>query len=535
MDAKALSMVLNSTHITLTLTHYGELPISNDVGWYAEFYFDVDQSMSTGLKIGDIGADYLIYTRCYGDGFSYGWINRWNASRGWYDPVPSPPDFRVVFSVGEDHFSVVCPLSTIGLSQSSNFYLKVVSEAFVTDSGQTFTYLLNENVNIVVDGEPGDWVGLAPKFTDPIEYQPAEFDMTAFYTTNNQTHLFHRLDLASPPTTTPIQDIEIRRSTYIYYDIDNNQSTGYPITNIGAEYKWVLYSCYGWKNDWLYRYNQSLGYFQYDCSLLTLAWNTILEGCIPLNKLGASVGSPIKIYAEIGSSLIDQVPSGDGLAFYEPRPSLSHLSYLILNNSVRVVYPSDSSSKPLGCHPAWVSDWTASAFVTTKLEQYTEGLDIDAGFVNQTTGRPIGVPGIGIVSFGGPIVNPVVRYAESSGTPTADRAPIRFHDEGGFFHFQHWNGTGIPGACLPVSVINHDQDMFVIELYIDGSGRYILLCYGFGWKGTYAAGKYLHTAIYPNLASYNTSWIIVKWQDTNGDGFVNNPGDGDTYTIIAQG
>jgi len=56
---------------------------------------------------------------------------------------------------------------------------------------------------------------------------------------------------------------------------------------------------------------------------------------------------------------------------------------------------------------------------------------------------------------------------------------------------------------------------------------------GFGWKGTYAAGKFFHTTIYPNLASYNISWIIVKWQDTNGNSFVNNPSDGDTYTVIA--
>jgi hypothetical protein len=181
-----------------------------------------------------------------------------------------------------------------------------------------------------------------------------------------------------------------------------------------------------------------------------------------------------------------------------------------------------------------VSDWTASAFVTTKLQHYTEGLDTDSNFVDQTSGWPLGVSGLGIVSFGGPIVNPVVKYAESSGTPFADRAPIRFYSDGGVFYFQHWDGSSIPGASLPVSVINHDQDMFVMEVYIDGSGRYVMLCYGFGWKGTYAAGKYFHTTIYPNLASYNISWIVVKWQDTNGDSFVNNPSDGDTYTIIAS-
>jgi hypothetical protein len=84
-------------------------------------------------------------------------------------------------------------------------------------------------------------------------------------------------------------------------------------------------------------------------------------------------------------------------------------------------------------------------------------------------------------------------------------------------------------------VINSNMDMFLIESYRDGDGRYILLCYGFGWKGTYAAGKYFDTEIYPNIGSYPCAWIIVKWEDTNGNGFVNTAADGDTYTVIATG
>jgi hypothetical protein len=75
--------------------------------------------------------------------------------------------------------------------------------------------------------------------------------------------------------------------------------------------------------------------------------------------------------------------------------------------------------------------------------------------------------------------------------------------------------------------------MFVVEVYNDANNRSMLLCYGFGWKGTYAAGKYFDTMIYPNLGSFPYGWIIVEWNDTNGNGFVNNPGDGDTYTIVA--
>jgi len=65
--------------------------------------------------------------------------------------------------------------------------------------------------------------------------------------------------------------------------------------------------------------------------------------------------------------------------------------------------------------------------------------------------------------------------------------------------------------------------------------RFVMLCSGFGCKGTYATDKNFDRTIYPNVASYGESWTIVKWKDTNDDGFVNNPGDGDTYSIIATG
>ena len=84
-------------------------------------------------------------------------------------------------------------------------------------------------------------------------------------------------------------------------------------------------------------------------------------------------------------------------------------------------------------------------------------------------------------------------------------------------------------------MINFGEDMFAIETYKDTGGRNIILIYGFGWKGTYAAGKYFNDVIYPNISTYNVVWTIIKWQDANGNGFVNNPGDGDTYTAIASG
>jgi parallel beta-helix repeat protein len=222
-------------------------------------------------------------------------------------------------------------------------------------------------------------------------------------------------------------------------------------------------------------------------------------------------------------------------SLYQPETLINDLRCHLTELEWNVVYPDRETPKPLDCGAAMVSDWLASAYVTTKLSDYSEGLDTNATFVDQSTGEAVGDAGMGILTFGGQFVNPVVKYAESVGTPDADRAPVMFHEEDGTFHFQYKNGTDIPGAELPKSVINFDEDMFVIEVYRDGDGRLMMLCYGFGWQGTYAAGKYFDTVIYPDLTSYPFSWIIVKWEDSNGDGFVNNPGEGDAYTPIAAG
>jgi hypothetical protein len=46
------------------------------------------------------------------------------------------------------------------------------------------------------------------------------------------------------------------------------------------------------------------------------------------------------------------------------------------------------------------------------------------------------------------------------------------------------------------------------------------IVYGYGWKGTFAGGKFLKFIIYPNITSYTDSFYIFKWIDNNGDNFV---------------
>jgi hypothetical protein len=208
---------------------------------------------------------------------------------------------------------------------------------------------------------------------------------------------------------------------------------------------------------------------------------------------------------------------------------ISEFDRLFSSNTVNVIYPSENTSKPLNCKAALLSDWTSTSFITTKLDVFDEGQDTDSQFVNQTTGKPHGEPGIGLITFGGPDVNLMTYNAENN-----DNAPIHFIIGSDRFYFQHSNGTAISGADLPKSVINHDQDMFVIEVFQDQDSRYEMIIQGFGWKGTYAGGKYFEREIYPELSSHVYNWMILKWEDTNGDDFVNNPGV-DTYSLIGKG
>jgi hypothetical protein len=236
-----------------------------------------------------------------------------------------------------------------------------------------------------------------------------------------------------------------------------------------------------------------------------------------------------------GWNMIPLTPFDGDYLFLDRSMFAEFNSFVFTQEHVRVIYPSDNPSKPLGRHWASTSDWTASAYVTTKLSPYIwEGLDTSIYLVDQTSGNPIAAPGIGIASLGGPIVNVPVYYYEVNKI-----APVIHVDTPGargpgepWSLWYYKNGTSITATAAG---IDEHNDFFLVEVFRDGGGRNVLLAYGISGKGTYAAGKYFNSALFPDIASNNLSWIIVKWNDTNNDGFVNGPNDGDAYTVIASG
>lgn len=212
--------------------------------------------------------------------------------------------------------------------------------------------------------------------------------------------------------------------------------------------------------------------------------------------------------------------------------TLSRFTELFVLNTVRVIYPSNSPDKPLNRGAAAVTDWLASAYLSSKLSLYSEGMDINTEFVDQVTGVPIGDPGIGVISFGGPYVNiPIYHYEVNKIAPVIHRGVPGAQGSGE--PWAQWylaNGTALTKTAIG---INDTLDLFLVEIFKDVEGRYVFISYGLGWRGTYAAGKYFEEIIYPNLDSFHMSWIIVKWEDTNGNNFVDNPLGGDSYTVIA--
>jgi hypothetical protein len=62
--------------------------------------------------------------------------------------------------------------------------------------------------------------------------------------------------------------------------------------------------------------------------------------------------------------------------------------------------------------------------------------------------------------------------------------------------------------------------MFVIETFMDSSDNQVYIVYGYGWKGTFAGGKFFKFVIHPSISSYTDSYYVFRWIDGDSDGFV---------------
>jgi hypothetical protein len=117
-----------------------------------------------------------------------------------------------------------------------------------------------------------------------------------------------------------------------------------------------------------------------------------------------------------------------------------------------------------------------------------------------------------IVVMGGPVPNWVVDYYERTG-----QSPLKFNHDSvnpGFV-----TQAEFTMASLPATTDFKHNDVFVVEVFQDTNGNFVLIIYGLGWKGTFAGGLYFKEHIKPILGTYNNGFYVFTWTDAgNMDG-----------------
>lgn len=232
-----------------------------------------------------------------------------------------------------------------------------------------------------------------------------------------------------------------------------------------------------------------------------------------------------RIYVKTYSPYLNQYetdPSSEFTLDYEmtnnfhPYPLCNITSDIVDSNenTVYFIYPDHEGIKPAGVNPAMLSDWTATGYIigmcSNRQNEATDTdpliIELNSGFINLNNKT--------IVLFGGPLVNSPVHYYETNRI-----APTYWRNIGGTFYWYAANGTRLEATAMAYSEITTGNDMFVVEAFTDNSGNEIFIVYGYGWKGTFAGGKFFKFIMYPNISHYTGSYYVFKWEDTNGNGF----------------
>ena len=188
--------------------------------------------------------------------------------------------------------------------------------------------------------------------------------------------------------------------------------------------------------------------------------------------------------------------------------------------AVYFIYPDydPTHAKPNGAAAAALSDFTAlGVLYGMTVNVQSECLDTSPACVEQPIGRP-SMTGKAVVLVGGQSVHASVRYYDNQRI-----APVYPTVEGTMYYWYTRAGVKLTSTAFDSTLfgngISYHQDMFVIEYFMDGNGNAVFIIYGYGWKGSFAGGRYFKSTIYPNIASYTHAYYIYQWNDLNNDGF----------------
>jgi predicted GH43/DUF377 family glycosyl hydrolase len=182
------------------------------------------------------------------------------------------------------------------------------------------------------------------------------------------------------------------------------------------------------------------------------------------------------------------------------------------------IYPDYQGVKPAGTAPAALSDWLALGMpigMSTNWQYVTTDTHTS---VVAPDGSIVVDPSISVVLGGGLAVNGPVKYYEI----TAGVTPAYAQVVGGKYYFySRSTHAAIANTEMDPSVVSTDQDMFIMMAFKDpANGRHVMILYGYGWKGTYAAALMFKTLGRTLILLDDDAYYIYKWTDSNGDLFV---------------
>jgi len=531
MDVERVGWDFNQKELLLAVQYQANIPNDQHHFFSGIFGLDTDHNPATG----SLGSEYYVSFVCRGDsGFIAYKLYQWDGVSSWvYVKDLSKP----FFGAGGDTVELGVPLADIGSPTAINIWYDGRGSASDYISTK-YTYdTVSEDRSIVVDGSSADWGTDVPDVTDPTgDAKPGFADATKFYTTDYSTagKLYFRMDLAAaPPSLHPEEGSSLLHDLfYIYFDTDRNPGTGKAIGGIGAEYR--LYPTMGTGHT-----SQSVGIEL--CRWSAPSWTIVsgaalekafsgscLELSLRLSDMGVT-GSAMDIYVNyVSTENGDRVPNSV-LAFAAtkitpPSRKLSEASTQILSapaSSVYFIYANPYrmvSAPPTPWQAAFAAYDATAAGLIYGLCANNQLICFDSHPAIVVPKEPASDPPFNygkvlpsskrVVVVGGRGPNWVVDYYERTG-----QTPLKAYVKPTEWGFETQAGTIV--ASVPATTDFTHNDLFVIMVFQDSNGNFVLIIYGLGWKGTFAGGI-LFKEVAKNLASYPSSAYVYKWTDDAG-------------------
>ena len=144
-------------------------------------------------------------------------------------------------------------------------------------------------------------------------------------------------------------------------------------------------------------------------------------------------------------------------------------------------------------------------------------VDYDTGgWVDHSTGKPLvsAIPsGKWILVFGSPSVHNCAYYY----TTVSCESPAYGQIVGGYYQFV--SRTGKVLYSQDMSKVGDHEDSGVLMVFKDADGRFVVIIYGVGYQGAWAAATYFKERIWmTDSSAFDGTTYVVHWVDSNMDG-----------------